>query len=293
VAEPATPHFSFDIHVDPYAPKEMAGRAQTVGVAKARLDLVTTLTLGLLGGAFIGVGAELSTIAGTASGLGYGPARLLAGLAFSIGLILVIIAGAELFTGNTLIIMAWLGGKVSARLLLRNWVLVYAGNFAGAVVTAVLVYLSGQWAFSGNQVGATALSIAAAKVNLSFSEAVVRGILCNALVTLAVWLCFSARSNVDKIFSIIPPITAFVASGFEHSIANMYFIPLGLLLRTQPAVVEAAALPPDALANLTLSGFLVDNLLPVTIGNILGGTVLVGGVYWLVYLRPFWRAAAE
>jgi formate transporter len=277
---------STDLRHDPYSPREMAGRAQAVGVAKARLDALSLLTLAVLAGAFIGLGATIATLAGTDTGLGYGPTRLLMGVAFSLGLVLVVIAGAELFTGNTLIVMAWLGRKVTTGQLLRNWAIAYAGNFLGAAATAFLVYRTAQWTLAGGKVGASALAIAVAKVNLPFGDALARGILCNALVTLAVWLCFSARSNADKILAIVPPIAAFVAAGFEHSIANMYSIPLGLLLREQPAAVAAAGVGPEALANLTWHGFLLDNLLPVTLGNIVGGALLVGAVYWLIYLRP-------
>jgi formate/nitrite transporter len=182
--------------------------------------------------------------------------------------------------------MAWLGRKVTTASLLRNWSVAYVANFVGAIATVALVYGAGQWKLGGDSVGASALATATAKVNLSFEEALFRGILCNALVNLAVWLCFSARSNIDKIFSIIPPIAGFVAAGFEHSIANMYFIPLGILLREKPAVVQASGLSASELDALTWRGFLVDNLIPVTIGNIIGGSLLVAGIYWLVYLRP-------
>lgn len=274
-----------EFHFDPYTPAEMAKRAETVGVAKAKLDLLSTLTLAVLAGAFISIGAQLATVVGVGSTLGFGPTRLLAGAAFSVGLILVIIAGAELFTGNTLLVMAWLSRKVTTRRVLRNWGLVYVGNFAGALGAVALVFLAGQWALAGNDVGAAALSTAHSKVHLSFTEAVARGILCNALVNLAVWLCLSARGNVDKIFAIIPTIAAFVASGFEHSIANMYFIPIGLLLKDNDAVVAASGLDAATLDDLTWSSFLLDNLLPVTIGNIIGGALLVAAIYWLVYLR--------
>jgi formate/nitrite transporter len=280
------PHISgTELRIDPYGPAEMAGRAQAVGVAKARLDTLTLLTLGVLAGAFIALGAIFSTIASVDSTLGWGPTRLLAGVAFSLGLILVVIAGAELFTGNTLIVMAWLGRQVPTRLLLRNWGLAYVGNLLGALGTVGLVYFAGQWKLDGARVGASAVAIANAKVELSFAEAVARGILCNALVCLAVWLCFSARSNIDRIVAIVPPIAAFVAAGFEHSIANMYFIPLGILLKDKDGILAAGGPSADATGNLTWSGFLFDNLLPVTIGNLIGGGLLVGAVYWLVYLR--------
>jgi formate/nitrite transporter len=289
--EPDIPRISStDLHRDPYAPAEMAGRAQGVGVAKARLDLLSLFTLAMLAGAFIALGAQLATVVGVAPGAGFGPLRLLVGVAFSVGLILVVIAGAELFTGNTLIVMAWFGGKVTTHALLRNWTAAYLGNFVGALGTVALVHASGQWTLAEARVGAAALAIADAKVALGFGEAVARGILCNALVCLAVWLCLSARSNADKVLSIIPPISAFVASGFEHSIANMYFVPMGIALRAEPAVLAAAGLTPAAVADLTWGNFLLANLLPVTIGNVIGGGVLVGAVYWLVYLHPTRRS---
>jgi formate/nitrite transporter len=282
-----TPTNSIDaFRFDPYAPAEMAARVQTAGVNKARLDFITLATLGVLAGAFIAVGAQLSTIVGTGSELGFGPTRLLAGIAFSTGLILVVIAGAELFTGNTLIVMAWLGRKVPTGALMRSWGIAYVANFVGAIATVALVYWAGQWKLGGDSVGASALATATSKVNLSFEEALFRGILCNALVNLAVWLCFSARSNIDKIFSIIPPIACFVAAGFEHSIANMYLIPIGILLKDKPEVVQTSGLSAGELESLTWQGFFVDNLLPVTIGNIIGGSLLVAAIYWLVYLRP-------
>jgi formate/nitrite transporter len=272
------------IRFDPLLPPEIAAKAEDVGVAKARLPLVNTLALAFLAGAFIALGANFFTIVTTDSGLGYGAARFAGGIAFSLGLILVVIGGAELFTGNNLIVMAWASGKVSAPMVLRNWALVFIGNFAGALATAALVYVSGQWAFDNNQVGQNAMLIANRKVNLGFTEAIALGMLCNSLVCLAVWLAYSARSNIDKAVAIVFPIAAFVASGFEHSIANMYFIPLGLLVKQEDAVT---ALSPSAdLSHLTWGDFFLRNLLPVTIGNVIGGAVMVGIVYWFVYRRP-------
>lgn len=275
----------YTFSMDAYTPAEMAHRVQTVGVAKANLGAATMFALAVLAGAFIALGANLATIAFTDNGLGYGVSRLLGGLVFSLGLILVIVGGAELFTGNNLIIMAWASGILSTSRLLRNWALVYLGNFVGALGTAVGVYVSRQWTFDAHHVGATALTIAHAKVQYDCLSAFALGALCNALVCLAVWLCFSARTTTDKILAIVPPITAFVAAGFEHSVANMYFIPLGLWLRDQPQVVEVAGQSGEHLAQLTWTAFFINNLLPVTLGNVFGGTVLVAGVYWFVYLR--------
>jgi formate/nitrite transporter len=214
----------------------------------------------------------------------YGVGRLLVGLAFTLGLILVVVAGAELFTGNNLIVMAWASRRVSTLRLVRNWGIVYVGNFAGTFGTALLVWLSKQYTFGGGSVGVTALTVAATKVNLGFGQAVVLGALCNALVCLAVWLTYGAHTTADKILAVIAPIAAFVALGFEHSVANMYFGPIALLIKTNEAFVNATPGVPD-LSDLTWGHFLVDNLLPVTIGNVIGGGVMVGAVYWFVYLR--------
>jgi formate transporter len=272
-------------NTDAYAPAEMAMRVEAVGVAKANLDTATMFALAVLAGAFIAIGANLTTMLFTEHGLGYGVARVAGGIVFSLGLILVIVGGAELFTGNNLIVMAWASGRVSTGRLLRNWLIVYAGNFTGALATAVGVYLSRQWTFDACQVGATAVTIAVAKVNHGFLSAFALGVFCNALVCLAVWLCFSARTTTDKILAIVPPITAFVAAGFEHSVANMYLIPIALFVRGDAHVLERLGQPVELFARLTWAGFFLDNLVPVTLGNMVGGVVMVAAVYWFVYLR--------
>ena len=258
---------------DPYTPAEMAGRVEAGGVAKAMLDAPRTLALAVLAGAFIGLGGMAATIAGTDTGLGHGPTRLLMGIAFSLGLVLVVVGGAELFTGNALIVIAWAGRRVTTAKLLRNWAITYAGNFLGASATALGVHWSGIHALAGGKVADTALAIAHTKMCLGFHEALWRGVFCNALVCLAVWLAFSARTTTDKILCVVLPVTAFVAAGFEHSIANMYFVPLGMLLQG------------EADASITLTRFVFANLLPVTIGNLAGGSFMVGLVYWFIYLR--------
>lgn len=272
------------VSLDAYAPNEMARRVEIVGVKKANLDFLTMFALAVLAGAFVALGANFATVVWTDNGLGYGLSRLVGGIVFSLGLILVLVGGAELFTGNNLIVMAWASRKVSVLQVLRNWAIVYAGNFVGAFATALGFYLTRQWTFNSYQIGATALNIANAKTSLDFFPAFMLGVFCNALVCLAVWLCFSAHSTTDKILAIIPPIAAFVAMGLEHSVANMYFIPLGLLLKNEPAVLAAANKTAAQLSNLTWQGFL-NNLLPVTLGNIVGGAVMVAAVYWFVYLR--------
>lgn len=255
---------------DPYAPGEIARLVSAAGVAKAAQPLLPLFVLGLLAGAFIAFGAMLYTVAVTGSTIGFGPSRLVGGVAFSLGLVLVVVGGAELFTGNNLLAMAWASGRIGAGALVRNWAVVYVANFAGAAATAVLIAWSGTLALGDHGIARTAADIASAKAALSWPEAFVRGILCNALVCLAVWLAMGARSASGKILCIVFPIAAFVALGFEHSVANMYFLPLGWL-------IGADGVTPAAI---------VANLVPVTAGNIVGGSVLVALVYWLVYLRP-------
>ena len=254
--------------IEAYAPADIATRVEKAGIGKARLPALSILALAVLAGAFIAFGAMLYTLVMTGNGLGFGPARLLGGIAFSLGLILVIVGGAELFTGNALIIMAAASRRVSLAALLRNWGLAYAGNFAGALGAAILVHLSGTLALDGGAVAATARQIAEAKLALPADQAFFRGVLCNALVCLAVWLCFAARDVAGKILAIVWPISAFIALGFEHSVANMYLIPIGML----------------AGAGFDLAGF-AHNLLWVTLGNIVGGAGGVALVYWTIYLR--------
>lgn len=275
-----------ELRIDALLPGEMARRAEYIGERKAEAPTLQLFALALLAGAFIAFGAIFATTITTgASGmLSYGVTKLLAGLVFCLGLILVIIGGAELFTGNNLIVMAWASGKVSTAALLRNWGIVYVGNFVGSLVTVGLVFASRQYTGADGGIGTTALSIANAKVSLGFWQALSLGILCNILVCLAVWLTFSARSTADKIAAIIFPITAFVAAGFEHSVANMYFIPVGLFIKNfDPAFAASTGLD---LSALTWGSFFVNNLLPVTIGNIIGGSVFVAAIYWMIFLRP-------
>ena len=278
--------------LDALLPPEMARRAEDVGVQKTEMDALSVFVLAVLAGAFIALGGVFSTtaLAGVA-GAPWGPTRVLAGLVFSLGLILVIVGGAELFTGNNLIVMAWASRRVGTAAVLRGWTLVYAGNFLGACATALVVYMAGTHRLGGGAFGATALATAHAKLEFHFLQAIALGILCNALVCLAVWLAFSARTTADRILAIVPPISAFVAAGFEHSVANMYFVPLGLFVATfDPEFATRIGLAREA-AELSWMAFVWRNLLPVTVGNIIGGTLLVGAVYWLVYLRP--RAAAQ
>lgn len=274
--------------MDPILPPEMARAAERIGVKKARMAPGTMLALAVLAGAFISLGAAFSTtVAAGSSALSFGVSRLLVGTVFSLGLILVVLAGAELFTGNNLVVMAWASRKVTTAELLRGWAIVYAGNFAGAVATAGLVFLSGQYQMGHGAVGAAALATAEAKASLEPASAFVLGVLCNALVCLAVWLTYGARTTTDKILAVVPPVAAFVAAGFEHSVANMYYLPLALFIKAgaPESFWSTIGQSPGAYPALSWSGFLAGNLVPVTIGNVLGGAGMVGLVYWFVYLR--------
>ncbi|MBI3168510.1 MAG: formate/nitrite transporter family protein [Chloroflexi bacterium] len=289
-----------ELRIDSLLPAEMATRAEYLGVRKAEMPIFTMLILSILAGAFIALGSIFATTVAAggmsvtaadgsvafSTGFPYGVTRLLTGLVFCLGLILVVVGGAELFTGNNLIVMAWASGKVSGGAVLRNWLIVYFGNFLGSMGTAVLMFFTKQYTFGSDAVGITALKIAVAKCDLGFTQAVALGILCNALVCLAVWLTYSARTTLDKILSIIFPVTAFVAAGFEHSIANMYFIPYALLVKMfDPEFMARVGEKVPHLDVLTWDAFFLKNLFPVTIGNIIGGAVLVAAVYWVVFLR--------
>lgn len=272
---------------DALLPPEMARRAEEVGVAKATMPLLRLATLGVLAGAFIALGATFSTVATTGTGLSFGAARVLGGVTFSLGLVLVVVGGAELFTGNNLIVMAWAGRRVSTLQLLRNWAVVYVANFAGAVGVALLVFWAGIHESAGGAVGARVLAIGDTKTTLPFGRAFVLGVLANVLVCLAVWASFSARSLVDRVVAVMVPVTAFVACGFEHSIANMYFVPEAIFVRRHASTEALASIGTTRAAHPTLTWprLLWHNLVPVTAGNVVGGAVLVGLVYWSVYLR--------
>jgi len=259
---------------------------RTVCRQKTRESILRLTVLGFFAGVYIGFGAQLATMVthDLAGVIGVGVAKLISGAVFSVGLMLVVIAGAELFTGNNLILLSVLDRQVGIQKLLRNWGIVYFANLVGSLLLVLLMYESGLWKTNGALVGAKALLIANAKVNLTFLEAFTRGILCNWLVCLALWIAVSARAVVGKVFAILFPIMAFVASGFEHSVANMFFIPMGLVLKGQATVVSTAGLT-GALSNLTIGKMIIRNLVPVTIGNIIGGAFFVATLYWIVYIR--------
>ncbi len=265
-----TPKHNSEIpNLDAYSPSKIAHLVDEIGINKANQSIIKIIVLGLLAGVFIAFGAMLYTLVITDSHLGYGMTKLLGGVAFSLGLILVVVAGAELFTGNNLIVMAWANREVSNRSILINWTIVYFANFIGALLAVAAMYESGLLAENDGLVQSVALQIAYSKIDNSTLELFIRGILCNTLVCLAVWLCIAAHDVASKVVAIIFPIAAFVALGFEHSIANMYFIPLGMILSGGEITIVD----------------LFYNLLPVTLGNIIGGSVFVALVYWLVYIR--------
>ena len=259
---------------DAYSPDQIAERVENVGVVKARLPFLKMAALGVLAGGFIGLGALFYTLVAADAELGFAAGRVLGGLVFSLGLILVVVAGAELFTGNNLMVMSWVSRRISTGLLLRNLGIVFLANAVGAIGLAGIVVLSGHGDFHDGAVGATAVKIAAGKVSLGSMQAFFKGVLCNVLVCLAVWLAMAGRSVTDKVMAVVFPITAFVAAGFEHCVANLYLVPLGLLLAGDAA--------PEG---LTWAAFVMKNLIPVTLGNLAGGAGMVGLVYHVIYRR--------
>jgi formate transporter len=289
------------IPFDALLPRDMALKAEALGVKKASLETSKMFLLAVLAGGFISMGAIFATTVAAGSmpikdpggalvlstGFPYGVIRLLMGLVFSIGLILVVVAGAELFTGNTLIIMAFASRKVTFAQLMRNWTVVYIGNFVGSVLTAFIMFLGKQYLFGNGAIGLTALGIADAKTSLEFTQAVALGIMCNVLVCLGVWMSYSARSATDKIMAVTLPVACFIAAGFEHSVANMYYIPFGLFVKDfgDPRLFEMIGKTAADFPRLTWGNFFIANLLPVTIGNIIGGAIMVGMIYWFVYIR--------
>ncbi len=289
------------VSFDAIMPAAMAARAEETGVKKASIDPLTLVALSILAGAFISFGAIFATtvsagsivfksaggVAALSGDLPYGIVRLLSGLAFSLGLILVVVAGAELFTGNNLIVIAWASGRVKFRALLINWAIVFAGNCVGALATVVLMFYTTQYTFGGGAIGLAALATASGKTSHEFIPNLALGVMCNVLVCLGVWMCYSARSTFDKVIAIVPPVSAFVAAGFEHCIANIYYIPLALFIKAEApnSFWTSIGRTADDFPALTWSNFLLGNLIPVTIGNIIGGAVMVAAIYWFIYLR--------
>ena len=266
---------------DAFSPRQIAEKIEDGGVAKARLPLLSMAMLGVLAGGFIGLGGITSTLVLSDPGLGFAAGRLLAGLTFSLGLVLVVVAGAELFTGNNLLVMAWADRRITTAEMLRNWGVVYLANAVGAVGLALIVWLANHGAMNGGAVALQYAKLAAAKASLPFAEAFFKGVLCNILVCLAVWIAMAGRSVADKVLAIVLPISAFVAAGFEHSVANMFLIPAGILMGH-----DAHVAVPDWAG-------LARNLVPVTLGNVFGGSVLVALVYFVIYRRGAEKQAAK
>ena len=272
------------LNLTAYSPAEIKEAVEKVGVKKIRLPLLASFMLAMVAGGSVGLGALYYTIVASDQAMSFAAVRLLGGLTFSLGLALVIVGGAELFTGNNLIVMAWASGKVSTREMLRNWVIVYFGNLVGSLALLVLVFFSHHLDMNGGRIGLSILNTAVAKIQPDVVTLFFKGILCNLLVCLAVWLAYAGRSVTDKIVALILPISAFIAAGFEHCVANMYFLPLAWLLAQTgnvPANFDASP--------ITISG-IVHNLIPVTLGNIVGGAGLVGAVYWAIYRAAFGAA---
>ena len=261
---------------DAYSPAEIARRVEAAGVSKAHTALLPLAMLAVLAGAFIGLGAMLSVMVKADATLGFAASTFLAGLVFSLGLLMVVVAGAELLTGNNLLVMAWAEQRIRTGQLLRHWAIVGLGNLVGAVGLAGLVWASGHTQLHAGAIGQKVVQIALAKQELPFWSALLRGVLCNVLVCMAVWMAMAGRSVVDKAVAVVFPVMAFVAAGFEHSIANMYLMPQALMLQASGVMADGPA--------VTLSGMLA-NWAAVVLGNLVGGAGLVGLVYWAVYLR--------
>ena len=275
--------------IDAYSPPQIAARLDAVAAVKAKDSAVSTFLLGINAGVFIALGAQFATLVISDSGLHAGLTAVVGAIVFCLGLIMVVVGGAELFTGNCMIFIGYLDKRITTKRIFDHWTISLIGNFVGSLLVVAFMYKAQQFTFFDYMVGAKALLIANAKVNLTFTAAFSKAVLCNAMVCMAVWVCFSARNVADKIMTLIFPIAGFVASGFEHLVANMYFIPMGIILKSKPEVVAAAEKMAGKtldLSNLTWKGFFVINQFPVFFGNIFGGVLLAGVAFWFIYLRP-------
>jgi len=274
-------------NLNAYSPAQIKEAVETIGVKKANLPLQASFMLAIVAGGSIGLGALYYSIVASDAALSFATTRVVGGLVFSLGLALVMVGGAELFTGNNLIVMAWASGRVSSSAILRNWGVVYCGNLVGSLGLVVLVFFSHHLDMNGGRIGLSVLNTAVGKIQPDFVTLFFKGVLCNLLVCLAVWLAYAGRSVTDKILALLLPVSAFIAAGFEHCVANMYFLPLAWLLTqtgNAPASFDASL--------ITISG-IVHNLVPVTLGNIVGGAGLVGFVYWAIYRAAFGAAPRD
>jgi formate/nitrite transporter len=286
MADQASPPQPPIFNLNAYSPAEIKEAIEKVGVKKTNLPFLTSLMLAVIAGGSIGLGALYYTIIVSDAELSFATARVMGGMAFSLGLVIVLVGGAELFTGNNLIVMAWASGDVSTKEMLRNWVVVYFGNLIGAVGLVVLVFLSHHLDMNGGRIGLSVLNTAAVKIQPDALTLFFKGVLCNLLVCLAVWLAYAGRSVTDKIVAAIFPVSAFIAAGFEHCVANMYFLPLAWLM------TRTGNVPPDFDASVITTAGIIHNLVPVTLGNIVGGAGLVGAMYWIIYRTAFGKSDA-
>lgn len=271
----ASPIFNFNA----YGPAEIQDAIENVGVKKANMPFLPSFMLAVVAGGSIGLGALYYTIVASDTGLGFAATRVVGGLVFSLGLAIVLVGGAELFTGNNLIVMAWASKRITTREVLRNWLIVYCGNLVGAVGLVILVLFSHHLDMNGGRIGLSILTTAVGKLSPDAATLFFKGVLCNILVCIGVWLAYAGRSVTDKIVGLILPISAFVAAGFEHCIANMYFLPMAWLMTAFGKV------PSDFDASLITIPRIIHNLVPVTLGNIVGGSGFVGVVYWVIYRK--------
>ncbi len=275
--------------IDAYSPQQIAARIEAVAAVKAKDTTAATFWLGVNAGVFIALGAQFATLVISDSALHPGLTAVIGAICFCLGLIMVVVGGAELFTGNCMVVIGYLDKRITTKRICNHWTISLIGNLVGSLIVVFFVYNSHQFAFFDYMVGAKALLIANKKVNLTFTTAFSKAVLCNAMVCMAVWVCFSARNVADKIVTLVFPIAGFVASGFEHLVANMYFIPMGIFLKSKPEVVAAAEKMAGKtldLSNLTWKGFIVINQFPVFLGNVFGGVALAGVAFWFIYLRP-------
>jgi formate transporter len=280
---PGPPIFNFNA----YSPAEIQDAIEQVGVKKANMPLLPSFMLAAVAGGSIGLGALYYTIVASDADLSFATGRVVGGLVFSLGMAIVLIAGAELFTGNNLIVMAWASSKISTREVLRNWLIVYCGNLVGALGLVVLVLFSHHLDMNGGRIGLSILNTAVGKISPDFVTLFFKGVLCNLLVCLGVWIAYAGRSVTDKIIGVILPISAFVAAGFEHCVANMYFLPLAWLL------IVTGRVPAGFDTSLITIPGIIHNLVPVTLGNIVGGSGFVGFVYWVIYRRDLWSGTRK
>jgi len=279
MSDEASPPPIFNLQA--YSPAEIKEAVEKVGVKKANLPFLVSFMLAIVAGGGVGFGAVYYTIVASDPELSFATTRVLGGLVFSLGLVLVMVGGAELFTGNNLIVMAWASGRVSTGTMLRNWTIVWFGNLLGSLGLIVLIYFSHHLDMNDGRIGVSILNTAAGKIRPDMVTLFFKGILCNVLVCAAVWLAYAGRTVTDKVVAVILPVSAFIAAGFEHCVANMYFLPLAWLL------VQTGHVPANFdVSPITVSGIL-HNLVPVTLGNIVGGAGLVGAVYWAIYRAAF------